>query len=388
MNSNNPFIQGQANLKFLVKARTTTEYNDYLFNQINIRNSRIILILNLFSPILYVVNVLICLLFVIVKFIISFFTYRWKVDQEEYSDFKELYFFFINHFPDRCKAAKYYEQSKFWIVSPAIDISKYNINGKSIVNYQSFLTKSDSFLILCESFGFLFEYIIKVRNICLIHKIWDFYEIKYSLKRIGKDSTFYFSNQSDKYALLFDQLKSNGKVLFQHGIVANWGVLPYRLNNITEFHSISQQTWVDAYNNLLHCNPQLVVMEPTIQLYDLSETDFSVLIVAEMDYINIECIILEELAKYNSIKVYLKKHPALVNDGSYRELQTKYGFEYITEKKFPKVNFVISYYSTLAYEYMAYDIPVYMYMTKEEYSSEEMLKQLKEEMSKWSAKKQ
>ena len=49
----------------------------------------------------------------------------------------------------------------------------------------------------------------------------------------------------------------------------------------------------------------------------------------------------------------------------------------IEDKKFPKVDFVISYYSTLAYEYLAYDIPVYMYMTKEEFDAKEMMVRLK-----------
>lgn len=40
---------------------------------------------------------------------------------------------------------------------------------------------------------------------------------------------------------------------------------------------------------------------------------------------------------------------------------------------FPKVDFVISYFSTLAFEYMAHDIPVYMYGLKDGYSRDEML---------------
>lgn len=378
MHSNHPFIQAQDNLKYLVRAHTSRDYNKYLFNQINITNKTIILCLNIFAPVIYIVNIAITLVFVTYKCFASLFVNRWRVKDEEYKNFNELYLFFINHFPDRCKSAKVFDQSKYWVVGPEFDFRKCNLEGKVVVDYRYYLTKLDSFKIFVSSISFIFEYILKVRNLCLIHKIWFFYEVEYSLKRIGKNSVLYYSNQSDKYALLFDSIESKSKVLIQHGIVANWGPLPYRLAHTTEFYAMSNRTWQDAYNNLLSNSPHLVIMEPTITLFKVPQAQFNVLIVAEMDYINIEKEILAELSNYKSICVYLKKHPALQNDGSYRELQEKYGFNYITEKIFPEVDFVISYYSTLAYEYMAYEIPVYMYMTKEEFSKEELMQQLKQ----------
>ena len=210
MHSKNPFIQGQNNLKFLVKAKSSREYNEYLFNQININNKKTIFFLNIFSPLIYIVNVIGTFFFLVFKLIISFCVFKWSICKNEYKDFNELYLFFINHFPDRCKAAGVYDKSKYWIVSPAIDSLKYNLEGKIIVDYRNYLTKLDSFRIFFSSILFLIEYIIKVRNICLIHKIWDFYEVSYSLCRIGKNSVFYFSNQSDKFALLFDQIESKG----------------------------------------------------------------------------------------------------------------------------------------------------------------------------------
>lgn len=376
MHTKNAFIQGQANMKFLVKTSSYKEYNHYLFNQININRKWEVSLLDVLSPLIFLFNVIGSTLFVLCKFFYSLFTYRFRVYESEYKDYDELYLFFINHFRDRCKAANFYDKSKYWIVSPTINAPKYNLNGKIIVDYKHYLTKKDSLCILLSSLAFLLEYVCKVRNLCLIHKIWDFYEVKYSLQRIGKNSTLYFSNQSDKYALLFDSINSKSKVLFQHGIVANWGQLPYRLHHISEFYAMSNGTWQDAYSNLFTNTPHLIIMEPTIKLQEIPTDSFSVLIVSEIDFIDIEKLILKKLNEDEAIAVYLKKHPALLNDGRYRDLQSQYKFHYITEKIFPKVDFVISYYSTLAYEYMAYDIPVYMYTTREEFDVNEMLKQL------------
>lgn len=373
MHSNNPFIQAQFNIKFLIGAKSAREYNEYFFRFLNINNKQMVFFLNLFAPLIYLFNILGTLLLITVRFCLSLLFYRWKINESEYKDFDRIFLFFSGHFPDRCKAANVYEQSKYWVVSPAMDEQKYNLPGKTIVDYRKYLTKFDGIKIFWSSILFIVEYSIKVRHLCLIHKIWDYYEVDYSLRRIGQNSIFYFSNQSDKYALLFDQLKSKEKVLLQHGIVVDWEKLPYRLNNITEFHAMSKLTWKDAYENLLTNKPKLVIMKPTIVLFDTPRDKFNILIVAYIQNIDIEKIILEKLAGDKTVAIYLKKHPSLVNDNCYIELQEKYGFNYITDKKFPRVDFVISYQSTLAYEYMAYGIPVYMYKDKKDFRIVDML---------------
>lgn len=375
---NNSFIQAQENLYFLVKAKNVWQLNNYLFNQIGINNKLILFILDVFSPCIYVVNFVFALLITVFKFVCSLFSYRWKVDEKDIEVYDKLFLFFINHFPDRCKAANLYEESKYWVVSPAIDIKKYNLKNKVILDYRQYLSKKDALIIFGDSLLCLGEYLFNVRYLCLIHKLWDFYEVKYSLQKISRNSILYFANQSDKYALLFDNLNSKGKVLLQHGIVANWGDLPYRLNSITEFYSMSNKTWGNAFKHLLNCKPRLVVMKPTISLTTIPDNNFSVLIVAGIDYVKIEQLILKKISKNSSIRIFVKKHPALEHDNVYKEMQKKYGFNYIVDKKFPKVDFVISYYSTLAYEYMAYGIPVYVYMTAEEFNMSNMMLAIQE----------
>ena len=100
MHTNNSFIQGQENMKFLVKANSNKEYNDYLFNQVNIKDVKLVSLLNILSPFIYLINVTVTFVFILFKFLSSLFSYRWKVNKNEYENFDELYLFFINHFKD------------------------------------------------------------------------------------------------------------------------------------------------------------------------------------------------------------------------------------------------------------------------------------------------
>lgn len=381
----NTFLQGHDNLRFLTMTdNSIISFNHYMYKLIGIKSSRIILLLDILTPIIYVLNVIVSFFFFFYKFISNIIQYK-KNDHEIQPG--SIYLFFCNYFTDRCKSANLYTSSQFYVIMPGINHNFVNIPEKTIIDYKSYLTKSDAFFIYFRCLKCLCQYVLLDHSHCLIHKSWEYYELEIALRKLCKDCDLYFCNQSDKWALLFDSIPSKSKTLLQHGLASTLGRVPYRLKNISKFYSITKSTWKDAYENIFDCNPELVIMDPTIELYQTNDNKFRILIVADIIQLENEVNMLKNLSKFTCLEIYLKKHPSLQNDKCYRQLQSKYNFIYITEKKFPRVDFVISYYSTLAYEYMAYDIPVYMYMTKEEYSSDVMLKQLKDEMSKWSAKK-
>jgi hypothetical protein len=128
-------------------------------------------------------------------------------------------------------------------------------------------------------------------------------------------------------------------------------------------------------------NPTLKFLKPTIRLTKCSGSKKKVLIVSCITFYDREVEILKDL-KGLDVEVYLKAHPGLTNDACYRKIQKEYGFNYITENIFPKVDFVISYDSTLAYEYMAWNIPVYMYEPEEKYDGSAMMDALNKALSK------
>lgn len=344
------------------------------------------MLLDLLTPLIYALNVIVSFIFFFYKFIIHLLLFNNDIEDRNVQP-SSIFLFFYNCFTERCKSADLYNSSQFYVIMPGINQNYVNIPGKMIIDYKGYLNKMDAFFIYWRSLKCLLQYILFDHSHCLIHKSWEYYELEIALSRLCKDCDIYFCNQSDKWALLFDSIPSKSKTLLQHGVASMWGKVPYRLKNITKFYSITKNTWKDAYETILDCNPELIIMAPTIELYKTNEDKFRILIVADIIQIENEVNMLENLTQFTCLEIYLKKHPALQNDDCYRNLRSKYEFNYITEKKFPRVDFVISYYSTLAYEYMAYDIPVYMYMTKEEYNSDEMLKQLHEVMTRWEEKK-
>ena len=89
-------------------------------------------------------------------------------------------------------------------------------------------------------------------------------------------------------------------------------------------------------------------------------SDFTVLIISNLAEIDKETIALQIFKDIKNVNILLKKHPTESIDG-YKSYQDKYGFTIVPDDCFPEANLVISYFSTLAYEYSAHRIPVYMY---------------------------
>jgi len=372
----NTFLQGHENLKFLTHTdHSIFAFNHYMYRLIGIKSNVIMILIDILSPVLYILNILFSFLYFCYKCFFGFIIYDINIKSIP-EDLDALYLFFYNYYVDRCRSARLYEGSKYFLLMPNIDMKFVHIPGKNIVDYKNYVKKEDAFKIWRKSVICLFEYIVNDRTHCLVHKAWEYFELEVSLNRIAPNCVLYFCNQSDKWSLLFDNVSSRSKVLLQHGVASIYGKVPFPLKHINKFYSMTQETWQDAYSTILDCKPELVFMEPTIHLYDTTDSKFRVLIVADIIHFEKEMKIIHELSRDSNISIYMKKHPALVADECYRDLQKQYNFTYIVEKQFPQVDFVISYYSTLAYEYMSYNIPVYMYINSEDFSLEKLKEQL------------
>lgn len=352
----NTYLGGIDNILFITK-NNCWRYNKYGLNSLGLKGVKLWAVL-LFSPLLFFLIVFYAVLYVTFKFIQGVIIFS----HDEYSNVSgdNLFLLFTPLLIDRCKRANLYSESNNWIIGPNVNSVDTSSLPGTIIGYKECLKKSDSFRIFRESLLTLFGYIKFFPCLQPVYNVWDYYEVKVSLEKIAPNNRLYFSNQSDRWALLFDEIKSNGKTLLQHGIALNWGKVPYMLHQVDEFYAISNQTWQDAYNYILDSIPSLKIMRPTIELKEVKNEGITVLIVSEITHIKLEERIIKFLNEKGVI-IYLKKHPYLTNDMCYLELQQQYGFRYITDKFFPKVDFVISYFSTLAYEYMAWDIPVYVY---------------------------
>lgn len=345
---------------------TDVEYNIFLFKLLGINNKRFLVLLNLFSPILFGLNFLFTVFYFIISFIQCVVSNPLK-KRPYIPNNLSLYLFFTPLFYNRIKVAKLYEASKYWIVGPNINKKKYELYHKILIDYKSLLFVSDYIKILQKSFSTLFQFVTDYKCLYSIFKIWEFYEVQIAIEKISTNSDIYFANQSDRWAILFDSIPSKRKILIQHGLAPSDFEVPHKLNNIDVFYTISQITGEDACKNILNCEPEIRLMEPTIALTNFESSKLKILIISHIFHFDIEKKLIEFLQDKN-IEVYLKKYPRCKNDSVYKNLLLKNKFIYIQDNIFPKVDFVVSYYSTLAFEYMNYNIPVYMYPNAEDFN--------------------
>lgn len=361
---NNLFLSAQVDMRFVI-SNLKQDYNTALLQYAGVNSSKLQKVLIRFKWILIAINVFATIILVLLNFIVyPFRCIHKKVDTSIFEgDTCVLYYHHL--LGDRLKASELTVNNAIWCVDPHLFKERIH-SGKNVIFAKNCLRINDWFRILRDSIDTVFQYVLHFDTLCLIHKVWEYYETYYTLKRICKEKTIAFCNQYDKWAFCFDSLPAKKKILIQHGILPS-DRLPCRLNSIDEFYALSNHTWQDAYSNLLSCTPKLSIMKPSIELTPIdSEGRISVTIVSEITHFELEEKFLRQLNGLG-MDVFVKKHPALKDDECYRKLQEELGFHYITDRIFPKTDFVISYFSTLAFEYMAWDIPVYMYEHDDEF---------------------
>ncbi len=334
-------------------------YNLFVFKLMGIKNDKILKILNFSSPLFFYVNILLSSFYTFIIFILSLVYYLFRGKYLQTYENKDIFLFFTPLFYSRCKASGLFGNSYYWIVGPGINIQDYDLTGKVIVNCKDCITVKDCINAAYLSFKAIFQYAQSSKKIYSIYKVWDYHLVQMGLEKIVINSNIFFSNQSDRWALMFDTIPTNQKTLLQHGIDTIEYEMPHKLKHIDVFYAISEKTWYNSFYSLLGCKPKVKLMKATFNLINLNENRFTVLIVSNLITFEIEKKIFEYFSN-TDVSLYVKKHPTQKED-IYTELKKQYDFQLIIDNRFPCVNFVISYFSTLAYEYLAYNIPVFMY---------------------------
>lgn len=213
----------------------------------------------------------------------------------------------------------------------------------------------------------------------LSYKAFEWCLTDYALRHIPDDVELIYSYICDRFAIMIDKLPHRHKTLIQHGTMhfGNKTIdIPYY-----EFHpergfyiwkglyksspsTVYCYTETDEWalsNSVIANKPHFVIMgygfKPAFK-----PTKKSVLIVSNF-YIFAEreekiIRLLQDL----DIEIYLKNHPSHA-DSLYDEMKSKYRFSLIggLETKLPAVDILISYDSTLAYEYASIGTKVLYY---------------------------
>lgn len=197
------------------------------------------------------------------------------------------------------------------------------------------------------------------------HVSYEYLLTYYFLQRTPAESSLYFVNHLDRWALLFNMAPQNNKVLLQHGIerpTADW---PVKLTNVNKAYVFAESQKERMKVAVLGNTPEFLIMPPTITLTNMpTALNKNIVIVAGENYMyyDKEEYIIKKL-KDEEIRIYVKIHPGKNDFQKYIELQKKVNknVEVITTPTFPQVNVCVSHFSTLGLEYEAHRIPVLYY---------------------------
>lgn len=273
----------------------------------------------------------------------------------------------------RTISAKMYEQSVDWIYN--FQISKEEKDAQKTVH--SIFEYLSAFDVIVSYFQAVSATICSIKVSKLKYVMRNYSSFEYCmtyhyLRNIPHNMTIGFCNQIDKWALLYDNAPLN-KILFQHGIempTSNW---PHKMKSVDTVFVLSMEESENLFRAAFERRPsRICVMDPTITLSPVDKSKYTILIVGFPGYrfFDKEEYIVKSFDK-SPYLVYLKPHPGKEDMSRYISLVESHSnsCKLILDQMFPDVDIVISYRSTLAIEYQAYNKKVLLYS---DYTMEEI----------------
>ena len=265
-----------------------------------------------------------------------------------------------------------------WIMNYNNNHSAYDIKSGMYVSCLQLINIKDIF---ASTFETIIVYVLLMQKFGPFYMLDSLNALQWfvfyrACKQIPSTSHIYFINHKDRWAFLEDKIECAHKTLIQHGTeriycskdeAARRGLLPvgcYYVHNIpNRYHTLnkiitlSDQETEALKNSILDCHPFFIVGGYGFDTYSLNSERFSVLIICHSGvYFDKEIEIIKSLQDLD-IDIYVKNHPTQTNKG-FEELARSCEFTLITEQKFPHVNLVVTYDSTLAHEYQSRGVEV------------------------------
>ena len=349
--------------------------NKYLFydNKIPfLRNCIVVNILKILFPVLYflyvIFNVLVsCIRKLGVKYV--------KIQNGNY-------FFAVDNF-SKALNTKINNCTKhsdvIWILNSNVHERNYHIIGDRYLSVYNLVNIKDILTIAQSSYLILYEIYVRLGSHYILYALnsYKWFLFKIAADKIPKQSTIYFFNQKDRWALLVDKLDVKHKVLIQHGtligdiyhngyLTVTDGMycqdMPYKLGSVTKVFALSDNEFKAMCLSILSNIPTKAIMNMELELTEISHEHVTVLIIGcQIFYGDKEKEFISKL-QHPCIDIYLKAHPTQ-SAAYYKKLEQYLSFHLITNDFFPHVDIVISYDSTLALEYRNAGINV-LYHTK------------------------
>ena len=306
----------------------------------------------------------------------------------------KIYLYTSAALPKVVHRSNLYSEDNSWLLLPGMN----NVTLKNTYSIYDFIQFRDIIEATFDATVILFASVshfgIKVCLLSLKAYIWLLYNA--ALRKLPIQTTLYFCNQKDRWALLIDKLPHKNKILLQHGteIILSevegfckyikqydfWvQKVPYKLSTLSIVYAFTSKEATAISLSIIKNKPTFIYTGYGLHLSDIKSNRFSILLIGcySINYL-IEKEIIRNLQSFD-VELYIKNHPTL-NPCFYENLKTEYRFNLLDNNSFPKVNLVLSYASTLAFEYESLGVNVLYY---EKNSLEELLQKTKDMIHKY-----
>ena len=252
-----------------------------------------------------------------------------------------------------------------------IDPKRFNVPADFTdcrrVSFWSFLKAKDIFLIFPQWFTLLLMMHRHHRQQYVMLQAFKLLLVQKALHNYPDLQRIIFCN-ADRWSYICAAIPQCKAVFMQHGLLsAKLSPLyfPHKWHGISLFYGYSSGQ-AEIASLFIRKIDKFEYFKPQIQLSPIKvpEGKHSVLLIGcSMLFADKETEIIEKYAQKDDVVLYIKPHPSFTT-GIYWNLKEKYNFIFIEDKKFfPDVDQVISYESTLAYEYQLCGKEVFIHST-------------------------
>ncbi len=258
----------------------------------------------------------------------------------------------------------------FFLIPPLgrIDANIKNANyimAESLIDYKGVVRNFMNVLLLSYYVCLEFKY----RNLFYLLNALDWLILHDVLRdSISKNTELVFSNQKDRWAVLYDNCIQRKKTLVQHGTnifrikphnsvkqfflnvedSESWVFdMPYKYKGINKAVSFSKRESEHLIVSEFDCVPEIVYMGfNLISLTKYKSDLIVVLIVGNSNAYSIEEAYLIENLDQNRFEILLKPHPSTTHESYSYAIGKAKIIDFL-----PEVDFIVGYSSTLMYEY-------------------------------------
>ncbi|SNR14901.1 conserved protein of unknown function [Tenacibaculum jejuense] len=190
---------------------------------------------------------------------------------------------------------------------------------------------------------------------------FEYFLAYFYLKKMDASNSYYFISLLDRWAYLANYTNKN-KCLIQHGILYKYTKAP-KIGSVDLAYYINEEQKKICEDVLLKNKPKAYYRASiTFSSSDLllKNSFKNILLICNKFFLKKEEVIIRDLPK-RKLNLYIKPHPGDKDISPYKNLKKECDFVILAKNDFPKVDFVISYMSTLADEYENEGITVLRY---------------------------